>query len=295
LSGNLVITHGGWTAEIAPAGGAIVALAHDGEAILRPSSDAARRAGDVRRMACYPLVPYANRIANGRFCFAGFEHQLAANFAGSPHTLHGVGWRRAWRVEACDDRSCTLVLEHRPWGDGPATWPFAFDARQTFSLDAESLAVTLSVANRGDAGAPAGIGLHAFFPRRPGQTIAFRSTGALLNGPDMLPTSEVSGGAWDYGAARPVDGAGLDNDFLGWDGAVDLSGDGGPRVAMRASPAFGVLRVYTPEGADFFAAEPVSHRADAINHPGDATGAMTILAPGETLEGDVRLTVEAAR
>jgi len=293
LTDIVSIASGGWTAEIAPAGGAIVSLALRGAPILRPTADATRRAGEVRHMACYPLVPYANRIGQGRFGFGGVEHQLAANFAGSPHTLHGVGWRRAWRIEACDDHACSLALEHRPLGDGPATWPFAFDARQRFALDADGLTVTISVTNAGDTDAPAGVGLHGFFPRRAGQKLAFASRGALLNGADMLPSGRVSGGDWDFSAGQVVGGAALDNDFYGWDGVAEMAADEGPRVIMRASAAFGVLRVYTPEGADFFAAEPVSHRADAINHPGDPDGAMTVLAPGTVLEGEVRFMVEA--
>jgi aldose 1-epimerase len=285
---------GDWTAEIAPAGGAIVSLARRDAPILRPTTEAARRAGEVRHMACYPMVPYANRIGDGRFGFGGVEHQLAANFARSPHPLHGVGWRRAWRIEACDEQACSLVLEHRPLGYGPATWPFAFDARQRFALDAAGLTVTISMTNAGDTDAPAGIGLHPFFPHRTGQRLAFASRGAWLTGADMLPKDRVTGGDWDFGAGQALGAAALDNDFHGWDGMAAMTADEGPRVIMRASPAFGVLRVYTPKGADFFAAEPVSHRADAINHPADLDGAMTVLASGATLEGEVRFTVETA-
>ena len=50
-------------------------------------------------MACFPLVPYANRIANGRFAFAGDEVQLRRNWDRDPHPLHGQGWRSAWTIE----------------------------------------------------------------------------------------------------------------------------------------------------------------------------------------------------
>jgi aldose 1-epimerase len=293
LTEVVTIARGGWIAEIAPGvGGALVSLVHDGVAVLRSTPEAVLRAGEVNGMACYPLVPYANRIGKRRFRFAGAEHILAANFPGSPHTLHGVGWRRAWRVDASDARSCTLGLEHRARDGGAEDWRFDFDARQRFELDDHGLTVTVSMTNVENTDAPAGIGLHAFFPRRSGQRLAFNALGALLNGPDMLPSSQVSGGDWDFSQGRRVGEAALDNDFLGWDGSAVLSAEAGPRVLMRAGPAFSVLRVYTPPNADFLAVEPVSHRADAINHPEDRDGAMTVLAPGATLEGEVRFSID---
>ncbi|MDR3513947.1 MAG: aldose 1-epimerase [Caulobacteraceae bacterium] len=299
MSARIALARDGWTAEVGPAmGGSILSLARAGEAILRPTPQAAIEAGEVRASACYPLVPYANRIADGRFSFTGAEHRLAANFPGSAHTLHGVGWLRPWRVEAADAVSCTLALEHRvirgrAGGNEPQDWPFAFDARQHLALGPEGLTVSLSVTNADDMAAPAGLGLHPFFPRRPGQRLRFASRGAWRNGPDMLPAGRVAGGAWDHAGDPAVDAAELDNDFFGWDGLATLSAPQGPRAQVRASGAFGVLRVYTPAGRDFLAVEPVTHRADAINHPGDADGAMTVLAPGETLRGEVQFGVES--
>jgi aldose 1-epimerase len=287
LSASIRIAFEGWTAEIAPAiGGAIRSLVRDGQPILRRRAEPAQ----VRAMGCYPLLPYANRIAGARFRWRGAEHRLAANDPGGPHSLHGVGWRRPWRVEAADAQGCTLTLDHRPAPGEAADWPFAFRARQRLSLGPDGLTVGLSMVNVGEIDAPAGIGLHPYFPRRPGEQLAFRAEGAWRNGPDLLPASRVSGGCWDYAAGRRLEAEPLDNDFFGWDGAVRLSADAGPRLVMRASPAFGVLRLFAPAGADFFAVEPVSHRANAINHPG---AAMSVLAPGETLEGEVLFAVEA--
>lgn len=277
----------GWTAVIAPSiGGAICALTYRDEPILRPTPDEVIKAGNVRSTACYPLIPYGNRIAQRRFSFAGAGYELAANFPG-PHSLHGVGWRRAWRVDAADETSCALGLDHRPTVSGGEDWPFAFDARQVFSLGAAGLTVAMSVTNSGETDAPAGIGLHPFFVRRPGQRLAFNSQGAWTNGPDMLPAERLSVRPWRYAAGRMLDDTALDNDFVGWDGKALMTANEGPDIVLRASAAFGCLRVYTPPDADFFAVEPVSHRADAINHPRQAEGAMATLKPGETLSGEV--------
>jgi aldose 1-epimerase len=50
--------------------------------------------------ACFPLAPFSNRIAHGRFSFGGREVALAPNFPDSdhPHPLHGFGWLAAWET-----------------------------------------------------------------------------------------------------------------------------------------------------------------------------------------------------
>jgi aldose 1-epimerase len=285
---RLKLAFGAWTAEVSPAiGGAILSFAHAGVPILRPTPDEAVEARDVRRAACYPLIPYANRIANGRFVFQGVAYQLALNTPGSPHPLHGVGLHRAWQTEQAEASACEIALQHRPVGADAADWPFAFDARQRFELGARGLTVRITLANTGDRDASAGFGLHSYFPRRPGERLAFRAGGAWTNGPDLLPAERQHGGDWDFSAGRPVEGPPLDNDFFGWDGAARLSTPGSPDTLVRADAAFRSLRVYTPAERDYFAVEPVTHRADAINHPNDPFGAMAVLAPGETLAAEV--------
>lgn len=62
--------------------------------LRRPSEDALRALG-VRAAACYPLVPFANRIAGGQLPVGGRIFALRANFPPERHAAHGVGWQRA--------------------------------------------------------------------------------------------------------------------------------------------------------------------------------------------------------
>ena len=48
--------------------------------------------------AGFPLVPFCNRIRDGRFTFRGREVHLPPNMPGQKHPLHGQGWRGAWQV-----------------------------------------------------------------------------------------------------------------------------------------------------------------------------------------------------
>jgi aldose 1-epimerase len=256
-------------------GGSVLGWARGGMALLQP----------VRGLGCFPLVPYANRIAFGRFGWEGGTYKLPLNFGDHPHSIHGVGWQAPWNVEAADAASVRLALTH----DGSGGWPFAFDAGQIFALTANALTVTLRLTNRHSGPVPAGLGLHPFFPRPAGASLRFAAATVWLNDATALPVrSEPVPPHWDHSDGLPVGTDTLDNCFSGWDGTAFLD-MGAIQMRIEASPAFGHLQVYTPPGQNFFCIEPVTHRPDAINHsPG-----MAVLAPGETLEGTVvfRITV----
>ena len=114
--------------------------------------------------ACFPLVPYSNRIRDGRFAFEGKPYQLALNFPPEPHSIHGHGWQRGWAVAAQDDASATLAFDFPADGnDDP--WPAAYRAEQCFRLDEDSLSVEIAVTNRGSQNMPVSLGLHPYFPR----------------------------------------------------------------------------------------------------------------------------------
>ena len=65
---------------------------------------------------------------------------LARNFGDHPHSIHGVGWQRAWRVVAHDRASALLAFEHMATDPG---WPWPFLATQVFALTADQTGATL--------------------------------------------------------------------------------------------------------------------------------------------------------
>jgi aldose 1-epimerase len=290
---RISLSFGQWRAEIAPEiGGSILSLTHAGRAVLRPTPDEALAERAVRRTACFPLIPYANRIAGGRFAWDGQEYRLAQNFPASPHPLHGVGWRREWQLVAADVHACVLQLVHRPRNGGEHDWPFAFDAQQKISLHADGLAVELAVTNTDEAPAPLGLGLHPLFPRRGGERLTFEASGAWRNGADMLPAATVSGDLWEHAGGQAIGAQNLDNDFVGWQGRARIESGHFPAIRIDASPIFSCLRVFTPADKDFFAVEPVSHVTDAINREGGSESLR--VPPGVRLSGTMAIGLDAS-
>jgi aldose 1-epimerase len=263
-------------------GGSILGWTRGGVPLLRHASPRAVAPGDVQEMAAFPLVPYSNRIAHGRFDFAGGAYRLALNFGDSPHSIHGVGWQRAWRVTNVARDAATLTLSHA----SDAGWPFAFTAEQHFHLTATALHVALAITNRHTLPAPAGLGLHPFFPRGTA-TLCFHADAVWRNTADMLPSERTNVPPdWDHSGGRAVGDLALDNCFEGWDGSAVLTW-ADRRITIAATDCFRHLVVYTPPGQSYFCVEPVSHMNDAINR-----GGMHVQEPGDTLRGEISFRLE---
>lgn len=263
-------------------GGAIGRLDHDGAAVLRPMAD---DQDDVLLSASYPLVPYANRIAHGRFEANDQAHQLPLNFGDHPHSLHGVGWQSVWELSgSAGDRA---VLNHRHEGGGG--WPWRYSARQSFLLSGQGLDAMLEVTNDDGEPMPSGLGFHPYFFCRSATRLQFGAAGVWQADGTMLPTVRAGAGSFgDWSAGKTVLGDRLiDNAYDGWSGTAVI--DHGQGQAYRLS-AVGAswLHLYRPPGdPGFFCAEPVSHGPDAINR-----GGMPLLAPGETQRLEMRIAAD---
>ena len=71
-------------------GGSVSSAKWRGLDILRP-----QQGSSVLGSACFPLVPFSNRIANSRFDWDGASVDLPRNHPGdaSSPVIHGFGWR----------------------------------------------------------------------------------------------------------------------------------------------------------------------------------------------------------
>jgi len=262
---------GAWELDLLPAlGGAIAALRRDGADIFRPTPRAARHPLEA---ACFPLVPYANRIADGRFSFEGERYVIPRNVADQTHPLHGTGWLQPWTVGQSDERSATLRYRHGA-DDG---WPWAHDAEQRIVLSDEGLHVTLSLTNTGDRAMLFSLGLHPYFTKAGVSRLRFDAERMWLIDDAFLPTEPAPADRLgDWAAGETVERTSLiDNSYEGWSGTATISRDDGDlRLAGTNTP---FLHVFTPPGEAYFCVEPVTAMPDAFNRAVPA-----VLQPGES-------------
>ena len=293
---------GGAVVEIAPSvGGAIASFTLAGVDVLRSTPADVRAEGNVRSFACYPLVPYSNRIANAHLAFDGSDHALARNFGDSPHSIHGIGWQRAWSVVSSSVSSVQLSLEHGAPGGDAAAWPWPFRARQTFSLAPTArgamLSARLAIENTGGRAFPFGLGWHPFFPKPPGTTLAFASGHVWHNDATQIPVRRTAvPDAWRFDPPRPLGDVELDHVFEPATGTATIRWPArGLDVSVEADRALDRRIVFVPAGRDYFALEPASHMTDAFNRAARGergTGSRT-LPPGAAFSCTMRLLARA--
>jgi len=265
-------------------GGSIAGLWHHGVPVMRSiEPDQMARA---RRAACFPLLPYSNRIAHGRFNWQGHPFQLALNFDGDPHPLHGVGWMSRWEVEPPSGPSgpaeVALRLDHR----ADDNWPFDFSARQLFQLSPTSLRAELSLTNTAAQAAPVGMGWHPYFPRRARSRLHVECNGRWELDALKLPTQLVPQPGVDADLAHLA----YDHCFEGWSGPARIRDE---RFALTLRSSLTRLVIYTPQGEDYFAVEPVSHVTNAVNQPAPSALGLVTLQPGQTAQAWMTLDVQS--
>lgn len=282
----IVLAAGDWRAEIDPAlGGSILSLAFRDRPILRPTPTGAN---DPLEAACFPLVPYANRIDHGRFRFEGRDFDVGATPGFEPHALHGLGWLRPWSVERAEANVAVLTFDAAAAPD----WPWAFEAEQRFALSEQGLRVDLTLTNRDARPAPAGVGLHPYFHRPADARLTMAAPQVWLSDDTLIPRELAKAEAlFDWSESPLVaDAPFVDNAYEGWAGEARLASSEG--VVTLSAPGVSRAHVYAPQGADFVCVEPVSHRPDALNAPADETSGLAALQPGETLS--LSMTIGAA-
>lgn len=257
-------------------------------AVLRPAPEGVAQPLPGQ-LACFPLVPWSNRIAPDGFEFEGRRITPSPTREGEPCPIHGDGWRLPWQVEARDESSVVLSLYRR---DGT---PFAFTAHMAYTLSDNALRVTLKVTNNGRYPLPFGLGLHPWLPHPEDARLHAVADGVWLSGPEKLPgTRTALPPGWNFGGGMPspLPPDGVDNAFTGWDGRAQIDWPS-RRLRLRISTDMGYYILYAPPGKDFFCFEPVDHPVNAHNLPGGAAAnGLTVLAPGQDLRRTVRFTVE---
>jgi aldose 1-epimerase len=264
---------------------------------LRPASAEGLAQRDPLAMASFPLVPFCNRIRNGRASFEGREIRFPPNHPAraSPHPLHGIGWQRAWNVTHAAPAQATLGFMEPP----TEAWPWRFAAEQQFDLDPQRLQVTMRVSNLDTAAMPVGIGHHPYFPHTPGTRLTTPAAAMWLGDSQVLPTAlEVTDAVQALREGVVLSALDLDNNFVGWEHRtlVQWPLDArGPRrsLAMQAEAPLDFFVLYCPAGADHFCAEPVSQCTDWLNllaQYGRGPLGGAVLAPGETLQARFTLT-----
>jgi aldose 1-epimerase len=104
------------------------------------------------------LVPWPNRVRDGRWAWRGRDLQLDLRSPEEPHAMHGLVAWQPWSALAHTPSEATVGATLVPHPG----YPFRLAVVVDYALTADRLAVTVRVRNVGTAAAPVGIGLHPY-------------------------------------------------------------------------------------------------------------------------------------
>jgi aldose 1-epimerase len=284
LPETLTIAVGDTECSIVPAlGGAIAGWRVAGQEMLRRW---AGTAADPLTTACFPLVPYAGRIANGQFEFDGRYFWLPNTLPGEAHPIHGVGFQSEWRISMQGDGIAVIALDH----PGNGAWPYPFRAEQHFAVEEGRLRIGLRVVNRWHESAPLAIALHPYFQVN-GAELVFAAERLWPTGGDGLPEKAVAiPPTHDFAQGRAIGPISIDDAYDGWDGRALIGWHDRPlAVYVEASANLPFVQLYVPAGEGYFCFEPMPHLPDALT-PRLGAPPMPSLACGEEWHAEVILS-----
>jgi aldose 1-epimerase len=220
------ISFGGQRATIVEVGGGVREYAVDGRAVLDPYP--ADAICDGAHGA--PLIPWPNRLADGRYSFDGVGYQVAQTEPTKRNAIHGFLRWRNWRPLERDPHRIVMGTTLHPL-EG---YPFALAVSVAYELGEAGLTVTTVATNIGERACPFASGQHPYLS--PGSGLVDdcsleldAATRILTDAERQLPTGTeaVAGTPFDFRSARPLGDQRLDFAF------TDLGRDDAGRAWVR--------------------------------------------------------------
>lgn len=234
------------------------------------------------------LLPWPNRIRDGRYAFQGKACQLPINEPARNNALHGLLYNRPMKViksEAGAD-SAVLLLGYDFDGSDKG-YPFKLEARLTYRIDAKGFSCTTCARNTGTGSLPFADGWHPYF------TFGSKIGRLRLEIPARqffdVDTQMIPVGKRRFAFDGSLSGAAFDTGFVLHGRATRLI-DPARNIAivLRQDKSYPYLQVYTPSSRKSIALEPMSAAADAFN----SGEGLVILQPGEEFRGEYAAFLE---
>jgi len=292
----VVIAAGPLSVGLAPEVGGSVAyfrLMRGDETIdlMRPLSDADRQARNPIGAAMFPMVPFANRIADNAFRFGGRTYRFVANNPPERFHVHGTGWHAQWLVlSAGPDRAVLELIRERP------DEPYSYRATQTFAVSPMALTVTTAIENRGVVAMPFGFGQHPWFERQPDVELRFDAGTFWLEGWDNTASERIATPPeLAFRDWRPLPRARRNNCYGAWGGRAAIRWPSrGIGLRIEADAVFRHLMLFADPGRSDFCLEPQTNAVCAFNLMADELAdsdlGVIILEPGQRAEGSITFT-----
>lgn len=281
------ISFGPYRAHVVEVGGALRELTYAGEPIVA-GYEATQKADAARGNL---LVPWPNRIRDGRYTYGGKEFQLPLNEADRRTASHGLARWASWELVEHTESQVRVGITLRPCNG----WDWSLRVEVDYRLDEHGLTITPHATNLSDSVCPFGFGAHPYLTTGEENLdetmVRTHVTQEITLDERLLPTG-VQPARYDYSQGLNLTGVDLDVCYTDpTTGPDDEPGTwsvtlarGERSVRLWAQSAFGYLQMFTGDGLPAarrrrgLAVEPMTCPADAFN----SGEGLIELAPGQT-------------
>jgi aldose 1-epimerase len=203
-----------------------------------------------------PLVPWPNRLADGRYSWAGVEHQVALTEPEKRNAIHGFLRWQPWTARTHEESRVVMAAALPP----QSGYPFALDASVEYRLTDGGLVVTTTATNVGNAALPYANGQHPYLSAGDHDgvlddcTLEFAAATRVDTDTErQLPTRlvPVAGTAFDFASRRPIGAFAMDFAFTDLVRDVDarawasLGRADGTRAEIWVDESYPYLELYT--------------------------------------------------
>jgi aldose 1-epimerase len=163
------------------------------------------------------LIPWPNRVRDGRWQWDGSSHQLALTEPEQHNAIHGLVRWLGWNVVERSEQSVTVACTSWP----QLGYPWQLDVAVRYTLDADGLTVMQSVTNRGTSPAPIAAGAHPYITAGTATVddalLHIPADNRIETGDQQIPTGTVAvdGTPYDFRTPRRIGDTQIDYTFTG--------------------------------------------------------------------------------
>jgi aldose 1-epimerase len=275
--------------------------------VIQAESDFADKGGSPTRNGIPLLFPFAGRIRNARYRYAGKDYHVTTARPNGDNAIHGFVLDRRWRVT--DYGANRVVGEFQGSIDAPETvaeWPSDYRIRATYTVTGASFISDFEISNPGRSPLPFSFGTHPYFKiplagGDPAQCRAVVPASERWTLVDLLPTGEHHPVApdVDFRTGKSFSETTVDDvlsNLASENGIVTTmveDASTGIRVTQNFPDRFRYCIVYTPLERNAIAIEPYTSLVDpfAMTDLG-IDPELLVLAPGETWKTSITISAE---
>lgn len=200
------------------------------------------------------LLPWPNRLRDGRYVFVGAEHQLPLTEPGKHNAIHGLTrWANWVVVDRADDQVTMTYLLHPQDG-----YPFALHLAISYRVADGGLSVRTTATNVGTTPGPYGAGAHPYLTvgtpttdsvvlRAPGQTWLPVDEQGIPTGTEPVDDTE-----YDFRTPHTIRATRLDTAYTNLGRSADgvarvelLAPEGGDATTLWVDAAYPYLMLFT--------------------------------------------------